>query len=268
MDTDIKTRQTHLLNFSQKVATFLREKQSERDLGVKKKGSIDIVTEADLHSEKELIEEIQREFPQDQILGEETGLLDNTGRFKWILDPLDGTTNYANFLPLYAISIALEDTTEKEVVAGIVVLPALRETYHAVRGEGAFKDNKPIQVSRKSDFIDSLFCTGFPYNLNEKLQSLTQIFTHMLSVARGIRRTGSAALDLAWLAEGRFDGFWEESLKPWDTAAGQILIQEAGGVVTDFAGSPFCLDSPNIVAGNPEIHQRVLQELQQFVTVY
>ena len=264
MDTEINTRLTHLLNFSQKVADFLREKQVGRNLDVKKKGSIDLVTEADLHSEKLLIQEIQKEFPKDQILGEETGLLENSGKYKWIIDPLDGTTNYANFLPLYAISIALENAEESQVVAGIVVLPALRETYHAIRGNGAYKNKQPIQVSNKSDFVDSLFCTGFPYNLNENLERLTKTFSHMLSLARGIRRTGSAALDLAWLAEGRFDGVWEENLKPWDTAAGQVLIEEAGGVVTDFAGNPFLLNAPHIAAGNPEIHKCLIKELKEF----
>lgn len=263
---EVSKRIEAVVSFSVTVADFLKQRQENRELPIQKKGEIDIVTEADLHSEKLLIEFIQKNYPQDEILGEESGLLANSGAYRWIIDPLDGTTNYANFLPLYAISIGLEQIDEQELVGGLVVVPALGDYYHAVHKQGAFKNGRPIHVSQKTELINTLLCTGFGYHLKQNLDDLVGLFRHMLSITRGIRRTGSAALDLAWMAEGRFDGFWEQSLNPWDTSAGVVLIEEAGGIVSDFNGKRFQYNDKQILTGNRHLHSQFLTEIKKLTS--
>ena len=219
---------------------------------VVKKGAIDLVTEADLQSEKTILDIIGRHFPQDSIIAEEGGEYGQETDRVWLIDPLDGTTNFTHNFPFFAVSIALQ--VEKELVLGAILNPSADEYFEAVKGMGATLNNNPIKVSQTEKLEDALLATGFPYDVHENPEMVVERFKRMIVRAQGIRRPGSAAIDLCYVAAGRFDGFWEEGLKPWDTAAGILIVQEAGGRVTTFKGercSPF---SKNIVASNTLIH--------------
>jgi len=259
MESEIRERANHFLNYLPKVSEFLLHTQRKPSLEIGKKGRIDLVTEADFGSEKMLIAEIQKNFPQDSILGEESGLIEGKNSYKWILDPVDGTTNFAHKLPLFAIAIGLEDISIRKIILGIVATPALNETFYAFRGEGAFLNKNRIQVSDSNELIDSLLCTGFPYEKEERMDLLLEYYKSILMRTRGVRRTGSAALDLSWVACGRFDGFWEEGLKPWDMAAPSIIIEEAGGKLSTFDGNEFTAYIPNVIATNGKIHYSLLE---------
>jgi myo-inositol-1(or 4)-monophosphatase len=224
-----------------------------------KKGRIDLVTEADLEAEKIILKTIRRNFPKDSILSEESGKQKHTSGRTWLVDPLDGTTNFAHGLPFFAVSIALE--IEKEIVLGIVYNPKMGEYYEAVRGEGSRLNNRPINVSKTSNLNESLLATGFPYSIHEKPEEVIKFFSKMVVRAQGIRRPGSAAVDLCYVATGRFDGFWEQDLNPWDTAAGIVIVEEAGGKVTTFKGEPYSPFRKTIVAANPLIHREMIKVL-------
>jgi myo-inositol-1(or 4)-monophosphatase len=194
-----------------------------------KKGRIDLVTEADTASEKAVIDTIHSCFPSHSILAEESGLFSGDSRYQWIIDPLDGTTNFAHALPLFSTSIAFAE--DNVIIMGIVHNPVLGELFSAVEGAGAFFNGKKIHVSQKNNLFDCLLVTGFPYNNKEGMQEIMTRFSNCLEAAQGVRRLGSAALDLCYVACGRFDGYWEQNLKPWDTAAGQLIAKEAGAFV-------------------------------------
>jgi myo-inositol-1(or 4)-monophosphatase len=262
MNKAILNRKKLLLEFIPTVNKFLKTTQSKANLEISKKGDIDLVTEADRGSEKKITQFIKKNFKDDSILGEEGAHVDGTNEWKWIIDPLDGTTNYAHGLPLYAISIALENTESKDIVFGLISVPALNEIYYAIRSGGAFKNNKKIQVTGTESLINSLACTGFPYTPEKEMKPLLGRLKAFLLRSRGLRRTGAASLDLAWVAEGRFDLFWEDKLNPWDMAAGFLLIEEAGGKVTDFKGKPFNPYNHNILATNGKLHDEGLNIIQ------
>lgn len=228
--------------------------------GVKKKGAIDLVTAADIESEKIIVKEIQSVFPDHAILAEESGLHQGRPDHCWIIDPLDGTTNFAHNLPIFAISIAFSHQNETRV--GIVFNPINGELFTATMGQGAQLNHRPIEVSSSSIIEESLLVTGFPYNLHHTISDLMQRFQSTLYACQGIRRLGSAALDLCYVACGRFDGFWEENLNPWDTAAGVLITQEAGGRVTDFEGSPYHPEGKQILATNGPIHPDMIALLR------
>lgn len=219
---------------------------------VRKKGVIDLVTEADIAAETAVIDVIRSRYPDHGILAEESGIALGTTPVRWIIDPLDGTTNFAHRLPVFAVSIAAEK--EGEVVAGCVLNPATRECFYAAKGQGAFCNDTPLAVSRTDSLEDALLVTGFPYDLHDHFADLTKRFADCLYKARGVRRLGAAALDLCYVADGRFDGFWEENLKPWDTAAGALIAREAGARITDFSGNPFSPFQNQILATNGRIH--------------
>jgi myo-inositol-1(or 4)-monophosphatase len=223
---------------------------------VKKKGAIDLVTAADLESEKTIVKEIQSVFPDHTILAEESGLHHGRPENCWIVDPLDGTTNFAHNLPIFSISIAFSH--DQETRLGIVFNPISGELFSATFGHGAQLNHRPIEVSSTPAMEESLLVTGFPYDLKDRIADLMQRFEHTLCACQGIRRLGSAALDLCYVACGHFDGFWEENLKPWDTAAGVLIAQEAGGTITDFKGGPFDLEGKQILATNGHIHQEMI----------
>lgn len=228
---------------------------------VNKKGPIDLVTEADIKSEKVIIDTIRARFTDHDILAEESGL--NQGRssdYQWIIDPLDGTTNFAHELGLFCISIAF--AMHGIIVCGIVFNPTSEELFAALKGQGAWLNGNPIKVSNTQAISDSLLVTGFPYNLKSILDTLMIRFSNCLNASLGVRRLGSAALDLCFVACGRFDGFWEQNLKPWDTAAGMLIAQEAGALVTDFSGKPFMVDKNEILATNGKIHKEMLALLE------
>ena len=224
---------------------------------IRKKGEIDLLTEADLQSEKAILDIISRNFPQDSILSEEAGEYNRHPERVWLVDPLDGTTNFAHSFPVFAISIALEAKGER--VLGVVYNPCTDEHFEAVKGMGAFLNKKPIEVSQTRELQESLLTTGFPYDLHERTERLMKLFQKMLLLAQAIRRPGSAAIDLCYVAAGMFDGFWEEGLKPWDTAAGTIIVTEAGGKVSTYEGDRYTPYLKTIVATNPFIHEAILK---------
>ncbi len=226
---------------------------------IRKKGPVDLVTEADTASEKIIIGIIREAFPEHSILAEESGLDQCDVDHQWIIDPLDGTVNFAHQVPVFSISIAyaFKETT----IMGIVFNPVTGELFSAIAGEGAFLNNHPIQVSDTRVMQESLLATGFPYDLLSIFDTITDRLENCLRAAQGIRRLGSAAVDICALACGRFDGFWEQNLHPWDTAAAVLIASEAGAVVTDFANNPFTIDKKEILATNGNIHAEMLSLL-------
>lgn len=228
---------------------------------IMKKGHIDLVTDADLKVESTILKTIRQNFPTDTLLSEEAGRKPKDSRRTWIVDPLDGTTNFVHGFPFFAISIALE--IEKEIVLGVVYNPLMEEHFEAVKGMGAYLNEMPIQISRTADLEESLLATGFAYDIHENPHGVLRRFQRMIVRAQGIRRPGSAAIDLCYVAAGKLDGFWEEGLKPWDTAAGFLIVREAGGKVTTMAGETFSPYLRTIVAANPFIHETMIELLNR-----
>jgi myo-inositol-1(or 4)-monophosphatase len=232
---------------------------------VDKKGAIDLVTEIDLRVEREFRALIADRFPDHVVLGEEFSAAserEGVPEFCWVFDPVDGTTNYAHGLPIFCSSLALEIRGEPAVAA--IYDPTRRELFTAERGQGAWLNGAPLQVSTANTLINSLLCTGFPYSVQSDAAALVELFGEFLKVSRAVRRLGSAAIDLCYVAAGRLDGFWEQSLHPWDVAAGALIIQEAGGRVTDLAGGPYSSRAGNLVASNGHIHDDMVRTIQAF----
>jgi myo-inositol-1(or 4)-monophosphatase len=233
-----------------------------RALQVSNKGDIDLVTEADLASERLIIDRIKSHYPRHAILAEESGSAEGfdsgPSEWKWIIDPLDGTTNYAHGYPCFCVSIALERAGSIEI--GVVYDPTRDEMFAAERGQGATLNERRIRVSTIDDLNSAMLCTGFPYNVRER-PNFARDFSNFTMEAQAVRRDGSAAIDLAYLACGRFDGFWEDGLKAWDVAAGVLLIEEAGGRITNFAGAPLDIYTPKVLASNGLIHDAMRRVL-------
>jgi myo-inositol-1(or 4)-monophosphatase len=253
-----------LLNFAIDVARDAGGLLMQR-LGVAKvtnKGDIDLVTEADLASENLIIERIRSYYPQHGILAEESGEAALVGgkrsAWKWIIDPLDGTTNYAHGYPCFAVSIALEHNGVIEV--GVVYDPVRDEMFAAERGSGATLNDRKIRVSSVDDLSQAMLCTGFPYDVRER-PDFARDFANFTMTAQAVRRDGSAAIDLAYVACGRFDGFWEDGLSPWDIAAGLLLIEEARGLVTNFNKEPLSIYTKKVLATNGLIHDAMMKVL-------
>jgi myo-inositol-1(or 4)-monophosphatase len=226
---------------------------------VEKKGTIDLVTEADIEAEKAVLEVIQKAFPEDYILSEEAGARGTVSDRRWLIDPLDGTTNFAHGFPFFAVSIALE--VETSVVLGVVYNPYMNEFFEAVRGRGSYLNGKAIRVSETATLKEALLGTGFPYDVHQRPERVMHHFTEMIVRAQGVRRPGSAALDLCYVAAGRLDGFWEEKLHPWDTAAGAVIVEAAGGLLSTYEGAPYEPHGETIVAANPALHRFMLDIL-------
>jgi myo-inositol-1(or 4)-monophosphatase len=225
------------------------------------KGSpTNLVTEMDARAEALVLDHLARAFPDDAVLAEESGARAGASGRRWIIDPLDGTTNYAHGIPVWAVSIALESGGRP--VLGVVFDPSHDELFVAERGAGATLNGQRVAVSRAAALDESLLVTGFPYNIRETLDTNLAEYAAFCLRARGVRRLGSAVLYLAWLAAGRLDGYWELRLGPWDAAAGSLLVEEAGGRVSDLAGGPLDLDAPSIVASNGHIHGAMLRVLR------
>jgi myo-inositol-1(or 4)-monophosphatase len=221
------------------------------------KGRIDLVTEYDRRSEALLLERLRRRFPGHAVLAEESGGHEAAGAaVRWVIDPLDGTTNFAHNYPFFAVSIGVE--MEGGLVAGAIYDPVRDEMFAAARGAGASVNGEPIVASRIERVDGALLVTGFPYDVREHPERILPAFHAFLMRAQGVRRDGSAALNLCYLACGRFDGFWESSLSPWDMAAGVLLVREAGGEVTRYDGAPFALDGRQILASNGLIHAEMI----------
>ncbi len=241
-------------------ADVLRER-FRRVQGIQRKGPNDLVTEADLAAEEVIVRTLRREFPGHTIIAEEGGIYTEGDEYRWLVDPLDGTVNFAHGVPLFAVSIACLRGEEPLVAA--VLQPLTGELFSARAGAGAFRNGEPIRVSREAKVGDGLLATGFPYDREADWIPLTSRFLRCLRAARGIRRLGSAAIDLCLVASGCFAGYWERSLNAWDTAAGMLIVREAGGRVTDFHGRPFSPAGGEIAATNGRIHEELLQLLRE-----
>ena len=254
-----------MLNFAIETARaaghLLLEKYG-RITAVTKKGDYNLVTEADLASEALIIDRIKSHYPRHMILAEESGdtvVVDGDSRWKWIIDPLDGTTNFAHGYPCFCVTMALEH--DGTLVAGVTYDPTRNELFTAEKGQGASLNFKPIHVSTTQKMSESLLVTGFPYDFKDRADFARHLTAFLLG-ARGVRRDGSAAIDMAYVACGRFDGFWEEGLNPWDVAAGVLMIEEAGGRVTNYDGTPLSIYNPPICASNGVIHEEMLTVLK------
>ena len=234
--------------------------QSEQ---VSLKGTNDYVTELDHKSEEAIIEHIKSVFPDHSICAEETGFDGHSSEFQWIIDPLDGTTNYVHGIPFFSVTVAL--VHHKEILAGVVLDPIRKEEFWAVKGEGAYLNDQQIHVGQKDSLHSTLLGTGFPWRSKQYWDAFIVSFNVFFENAAGVRRMGSAAIDLSYTACGRFDGFWEMKLKPWDIAAGILILKEAGGIVTDFIGGSDYMESGNVVAANPKVHAKMVEITKQYL---
>jgi len=240
-----------------------RSSENVGQLTISKKSQNDFVTEVDRMAEQEIIQVIKYAYPDHSILAEESG--EHKGNeYTWVIDPLDGTTNFLHGYPQYAVSIALKHKGKTEVA--VVYDPLRDELFTAEKGGGATLNNRRIRVTKQTDLSAALIGTGFPFKYPQHLDAYLGMFKTLTPRTAGIRRAGSAALDLAYLAAGRLDGFWEIGLKEWDFAAGILLVQEAGGVVTDFSFDDNFVKSGNIITGNPKMHQLLYQAIEPHVT--
>jgi myo-inositol-1(or 4)-monophosphatase len=237
-----------------------RERFAEPRVIETKSSAIDLVTDVDRASDELIVRRIAQAFPDDTVLTEETGRArEGSSGYRWVIDPLDGTTNYAHGLPHYAVSLGIE--REDERVVGVIFDPMRQELFSCERGAGAFLNDEPIRVSSASALEESLLATGFAYDVHSgKLENL-EYFARFMRRARAVRRAGSAALDLAYVACGRFDGFWEMHLHSWDVAAGLLLIEEAGGRTSDLDGGPAPASGERLVASNGVLHEALLEVL-------
>jgi myo-inositol-1(or 4)-monophosphatase len=224
-----------------------------------KEGVNNLVTEADIASEKAIIEVIREAYPDHFILSEEAGEIVMDSEYKWIIDPIDGTVNFANGIPLCCVSIGVEKAGE--VIMGAVYNPMYGEFFFAQKGFGASLNDKKIQVSEKAEVSSACLVTGFPYSYLDMENGPLEVFERFIRRGVPVRRLGSAAIDLCWVAAGRFDGFYEHKLQAWDTAAGVLMVQEAGGKVTDFHGNKYSLYQPQMLATNGNIHEEMLRDI-------
>ena len=233
----------------------------DQHIKIEYKGDVDLVTAADRASEKLIVERLQAQWPQHGVVGEEGTRSDTGADYRWFVDPLDGTTNFAHGYPVFCISIALA-RKDDQLEAGVLYDPTRNELFAAERGQGANLNGRPLRVSSTTRLADSILGTGFPSHKRHQNPNI-HFYQQLTLRSHGVRRAGSAALDLANVAAGRFDGFWEFNLNPWDTAAGVLIVQEAGGIVTRFDGSPFRLDSHEVLASNGLIHDELLTNFQE-----
>ncbi|MDD5170672.1 MAG: inositol monophosphatase family protein [Syntrophales bacterium] len=259
MALQMNTYRELAIRTAQEAGLFLRRNINEAHQ-VEFKGEINLVTEADHKSETIIVTRIRETYPDHDIMMEESVDIDNGSPFRWVIDPLDGTTNYAHGYPVFCVSVALE--FKGETILGVVYNPMLNEMFVAQKGKGALLNGRRIHISETEDISRSLLATGFPYDIRVSPEDNIANFVFMAKRAQAIRRAGSAALDLAYVAAGRFDGFWELKLAPWDTAAGCLMVTEAGGKVTDISGGAFHPTSHHVLASNGKIHERMMEILR------
>jgi len=249
----------HAAEIAREAGALLME-HFRRHVTVEYKGEADLVTIADRQSETLIRERIRRQWPTHDIMGEEGGLHDTGSEYRWYVDPLDGTTNFAHGFPVFCVSLALEYKGTR--IVGVVFDPTRDELFTTERGGGAYLNHNRIHVSKVANLAECLVATGFPSHKRHKNPNI--FFYHQITLhTHGVRRAGSAALDLCCVACGRFDGFWEFNLNPWDTAAGVLMVDEAGGKVSDFRGGPFQLNSRETLASNGLVHDALLGEFEQ-----
>ena len=230
-----------------------------KNVHVRKKSAIDLVTDVDLEVERMFRALVAERFPDHDVLAEEIEVASRGARHRWVFDPLDGTTNFAHGVPIFCASLALEIDGRAEVAA--VYDPNRKELFTAEAGIGSWLNGERLTVSSSATMLESMLVTGFPYNVHEKADEFLKVFAQVLKTARAIRRLGSAAIDICWVAAGRMDGFWEASLKPWDTRAAALILEEAGGKVTSMTGAQWDPNAGDILATNGIIHEEVLRVL-------
>jgi myo-inositol-1(or 4)-monophosphatase len=256
METDIYLRVA--VKAAQEAGQMLRDNlNASREIIYK--GEVDLVTNFDNQSQHMIFDLLENNFPDHDFIAEEGLDQEKGGDYRWIFDPLDGTTNYAHGFPIFSVSIALE--FKRKIVCGVVYDPMRDETFSGIKSDGAFLNGERIRVSNINDLDKSLLATGFPYDLRESDENNIVHFNNFVTRAQAIRRCGSAALDLCYVACGRFDGFWEIKLKPWDVAAASLIVQEAGGHLSDFENQEFSIQSHETLGTNGLIHQQMLDVL-------
>jgi myo-inositol-1(or 4)-monophosphatase len=258
--TEMKRIREVALRAAKKAGQILK-KGLEGKVTISYKGDLNLVTNIDNLSEETVVALVNKHFPDHQILAEEGHDRTAPSPFRWIIDPLDGTTNYSHRFPFFCVSIAVE--VRGRVHLGVVFDPLRNELFFAERGKGAFLNKKPIRVSSVTCLGKSLLVTGFAYDIRTDPINNFNHFINFSMRARGVRRTGSAALDLCYVASGRFDGFWELKLHAWDTAAGSLILTEAGGKLSDFSGKPYSIYDPELLASNGKIHREMIDVLQK-----
>jgi myo-inositol-1(or 4)-monophosphatase len=228
-----------------------------------KSNETDLVTEVDKASEKIITDFINKKYPDHSILAEESGETKKSSEYRWVIDPIDGTTNFAHGLPIFSVSIGVQKNNE--TLYGVIYDVMQDIVYSAEKGKGAFANDKQIHVTGNDILRRSVLVTGFPYNIAENPDNAMEIFASLTRAARGIRRLGSAAIDMCYVACGVFDGFWEVSLKPWDMCAGMLIVEEAGGKITNFNGEKIDIFSKKILTSNGKIHQSVLDIIKETI---
>lgn len=245
-----------ILTAAKEAGAIIKE-YFEGSFTVENKGTINnLVTEVDKHAEAKIIATIKETFPIHNILSEEIGAINQESEYQWIIDPIDGTVNFAHSIPICCVSIAVKH--KNELLLGVVYNPILNELFFAEKGKGAFLNDKPISVSEKSEFKKACLVTGFPYKWPKTYEHPIKVFERFIMEGLPVRRLGSAAIDLCWVACGRFDGFWEYNLNPWDIAAGYLIVLEAGGKVSNFDGDPYSVFDKETLATNGLIHKDML----------
>lgn len=242
---------------------ILRHLERLDRVAVNEKQRNDFVSDADIQAEQEIIRTLRKIYPQHGILAEESGAISGQDEFQWIIDPLDGTTNFLHGLPHFCVSIALRHKDRLE--AGVIYDPVRQEMFTASRGGGAQLNDRRIRVKSLPNLERALLGTGFPFRYPQHLQAYLGMFGSLFTKCAEMRRAGSAALDLAYVAAGRLDGFWEIGLNEWDVAAGTLLVQEAGGLVGDFGGGHDFLQTGNIIAGSPKVFKAIVQDIQPYL---
>ncbi len=249
-----------LLEATHKAGAVISEYfQGTFNIESKESGINNLVTEVDKLSEKVIIETIRSYYPEHSIISEEIGELMKDSAYSWIIDPIDGTVNFAHGIPICCVSIAVKHG--EDLILGAVYNPMMNELFFAEKGKGAFLNDKPIHVSKKDDFNKACLVTGFPYKWPKTKEHPIKVFERFIMAGLPVRRLGSAAIDLCWVACGRFDGFWEYNLSSWDVAAGYLIITEAGGTVTDFQGDPYNVFGRETLATNGVIHEAMLNHI-------
>lgn len=250
-----------IIEIAKQAGKFLKENQGKISEIIEKGSFTNLVTDIDKRSEKMIVDFIHKNFPTHEILAEEGGETKSSSEYKWIVDPLDGTTNFTHGFPIYCVSVGLE--YKGKIVAGVVYDPNFDELFVAEKGSGAFLNNSPIKVTQVSDLRHAMLATGFPYDVKDDPFNCIEHFNTFLLHAQAIRRLGSAALDICYVAAGRLDGFWEVNLHPWDTAAAVLIATEAGGKVTDFRGGEYSIYDKNILLSNGLIHDQMITVLSR-----
>ncbi len=255
--------QTKMLNFAIQTAkgagTILMEHFGNISSYECKSTPIDLLTIADTQSEAFILNEIKTTFPDHHIIAEESAIVENDSDYRWVIDPLDGTTNFVHNLPIFAISIGLQ--YQEETILGVVYNPAANKCFWAEKDSGAYLNDKPIHITSTNTLYSSLLVTGFPYTHDDRFEKGFDLFKELYGNSHGVRRLGAAALDFCFVAMGRFEGFWEFGLQPWDVCAGGLIVKEAGGNVSDWDGSPMPFSGNRILATNGHIHGEMLEVL-------